>query len=261
MARLTKEQSKRHQEACALVDLDRDLSIEVAGDRVIDLCAGIGRLAYGCRDLWGRRWNDEPARQFVCVEKNPDYVKVGRKVLPEAEWVCGDVLDVPNMGLGRFDTAISNPPFGSIKRSGDAPSYTGRRFEYHVISVASQIATFGAFIIPQNSAPFRCSGESRYREEVDTECVRFQEQTRVDLTCGAGFDTSIYRDQWRGVAPKVEVVTCDFTEPMTVVAPVPSKAVAATPAARPVRPVRPMATLHLPGDQPEEQLAFEIPAA
>lgn len=292
MARLSKQQAKLHNEACALVELARDLteaekdfvlenwqeaatathnldgafftpeglardlSIEVAGDRIIDLCAGIGRLAYGCRDLWGRRWNKQAARQIVCIEKNPDYVKVGKKILPEAEWICGDVLDVPGMDLGRFDTAISNPPFGSIKRSGDAPGYKGRRFEYHVIAVASQIATLGAFIIPQMSAPFRYSGQPCYRDELDRDCAAFQQQTRIAMSCGAGFDTSIYLEEWRGVAPKVEIVTCDFSEPLQQVVE-PTRSVRVATPQRAPKP-RPITDVHLPD---EEQLTFDLPAA
>ncbi|WP_279571474.1 hypothetical protein [Streptomyces sp. 8K308] len=34
-------------------------SLHVYGDRIIDLCAGIGRLSWGCRDLL-RAWNGQP---------------------------------------------------------------------------------------------------------------------------------------------------------------------------------------------------------
>ncbi|MFD3336114.1 methyltransferase [Streptomyces sp. NPDC058700] len=284
MARLTKQQAAQHKKACDLVALDRDLtetekdfvldnwqeaatathnldgafftpealardlSIEVHGDRIIDLCAGIGRLAYSCRDYWGRRWNNQPLREIVCVEKNPDYVTVGRKILPEATWICADILAVPTLGLGRFDTAISNPPFGAIQRSGDAPGFQGGRFEYHVIAVASTLADFGAFIIPQPSAPFRYSGEPYYREERDRDCRRFEEQTGIRLGPGAGFDTSIYRDEWRGVSPKVEVAVCDFTEEPT------SHEVPAVTVLPQTRRARPVVDLPLP----DEQLALDI---
>lgn len=40
-----------------------------------------------------------------------------RKVMPEANWICADILDLPDqvdqLG-GTFDCAISNPPFGSV---------------------------------------------------------------------------------------------------------------------------------------------------
>ncbi|MFF8610847.1 methyltransferase [Streptomyces sp. NPDC015346] len=288
MARLSKEAAKAHERAAALVALDRDLtenekefvldnwqeaatashnldgafftpeplardlSIEVHGDRIIDLCAGIGRLAYTCRDYWGRRWNNQPPREIVCVEKNPAYVAVGRKILPEATWICADVLTVPTLGLGRFDTAISNPPFGAIPRSGNAPTYTGGRFEYHVIAIAAMLADFGAFIIPQRSAPFRYSGEPYYREERDRECARFEKETGIRLGPGAGFDTSMYRQEWRGVSPKVEVTVCDFDEkPALNEAPDATPRVAELHLPRP-RQRRPIVDVPLP----DEQLAF-----
>lgn len=91
MAMLSKEDAKNHREACALVALDRDLTederdivlrywqessnvtnkldgafftpealaydlqFHVHGDRIIDLCAGIGTLAFCNRELYARR--------------------------------------------------------------------------------------------------------------------------------------------------------------------------------------------------------------
>lgn len=287
MSRLSKEAAKAHEKAAALVALDRDLTedekdyvldnwqeaatathnldgafftpeglardlaIEVAGDRIIDLCAGIGRLAYSCRDYWGRRWNNQPAREIVCVEKNPVYVTVGRKILPEATWICADILELPTMDLGRFDTAISNPPFGAIKRSGNSPAYSGPRFEYHVIAIASTLAQYGAFIIPQLSAPFRYSGEPYYRERRDRECAKFEQQTGIALGPGAGFDTAIYVEEWRGVSPRVEVVVCDFDEVVAEAAP-------AVPSRERVRAAaRPVVDLPLPAEPLAGQLAFD----
>lgn len=292
MSRLSKEAAKAHEKAAALVALKRDLTndekdfvldnwqeaatathnldgafftpealardlaIEVSGDRIIDLCAGIGRLAYTCRDYWGRRWNNQPPREIVCVEKNPAYVTVGRKILPEATWICADILDVPGMNLGRFDTAISNPPFGAIKRSGNAPSYSGPRFEYHVIAVASGLARYGAFIIPQRSAPFRYSGQPYYRELRDRECAKFEQQTSIAMGAGAGFDTAIYLDEWRGVSPKVEVVVCDFDEVAAQ-----SEAAPVQQRERVVVAARPVVDLALPPEPIEGQLTFDLGVA
>jgi hypothetical protein len=249
VAKLTREQERQHAEACRLVDLDRpltedercfvldhwlesstsrnsadrahftpaglanDMSLHVHGDRIIDLAAGIGRLAFHNRNLWGRWPRGGP--EFVCVERNPDYVRVGKRVMPEARWICADLMDLPRLRaeLGTFDTAISNPPFGALPRTADAPGgYRGRRFEYHVIALAATLAGRGVFIIPQNASPFAYSGQSAMDQHGgDDEYRRFAAVTGIELEPNCGIDTSYYDDQWRGVSPRVEIVQADFT--------------------------------------------------
>lgn len=245
MAKLTKEQAKSHAAAVDLLRKDRlddderefvlrnwredanhvnsaagafftpldlafDLTIEICGRRVLDLCAGIGALSLAAH--WRTGWGD-PAREIVCIEKNPDYVAVGRKVLPEARWICADVFDLPTLNLGRFDVAISNPPFGAIKRHDrNAPRYKGRAFEYHVIDLASDAADHGAFIIPQESAPFRFSGRPFYEARQGEGYKAFAAATRVDLFAGCGVDCDYHKDGWRGVSPTVEIVVTDFRD-------------------------------------------------
>jgi hypothetical protein len=244
MAKLTKAEAKAHAAACDLLRKDRltdderefvltnwhegatninsaagafftplglalDLTIEVSGcRRIIDLCAGIGCLALACH--WRNGWGDPP-REIVCVEKNPAYVEVGRKILPEATWICADVFDVPSLGLGRFDAAISNPPFGATPRDRKAPRYSGRAFEFHVIDIAAGLAEQGAFIIPQPSAPFRFSGAPCFERCEGSAYRGFSEATGVSLEPGCGIDCAYHADGWRGVKPTVEVVTADFT--------------------------------------------------
>jgi len=186
--------------------LARDLAIETGGRSVIDLCAGMGTLAFM---VAARSWPRDMDR-IVCVEANPDYAAVGRKLLPEAEWVVADIFDLPD--LGRFDCAISNPPFGATKRTGDAPRYKGRAFEYHVIDIASDLAEFGAFIIPQMSAPFRYSGRQSYEVNEGPEYCKFAQATGLALTASCGIDCSVYQGDWHGVAPAVEIVCADFAE-------------------------------------------------
>lgn len=248
MAKLTKQQARLHRQACQLVDLERDLSEDekefvlahwqesstsanslegafftplclardlahhVVGDRIIDLGAGIGHLSWGCRNHWDRRWCNQPPREFVCVEKNPTYLRVGRKVLSEATWICADILDLPYMDLGRFDCAMANPPFGRLPRARNSPAYNGPRFEYHVIAVAAGLARRGAFLVPQTSAPFRYSGQPCYRDEPDAEYERFHRDTGITLEPSVGVDTTASDGEWRGVSPRTEVVRCDFTE-------------------------------------------------
>lgn len=244
MAKLSKAEAKAHQLACDLLALERpltleerwnvvenwqesanhvnssagafftppglacDFAIDVCGHRIIDLCAGIGMLSFA---HWSRCRYSDGTPEIVCIEKNPDYVAVGKRVLPEATWICADVFDVPSMNLGRFDVAISNPPFGAVARNGRrAPRFSGGEFEYHVIDIASDLADYGTFIIPQMSAPFRFSGQSHYREAKDDRYLRFVEQTGIELAAGCGVDCDYHKDEWHGVSPVVEIVTCEF---------------------------------------------------
>ncbi|MFG1462291.1 methyltransferase [Xanthobacter sp. DSM 24535] len=242
MSKLTKAKAKAHQQACEILkkdvltndekwfvlenwqesathintvagafftppDLARSFCIEVDGRLIIDLCAGIGTLSF----LYMEKCCFGPKPKITCVEINPDYIAVGRKILPEATWVQASVFDLPD--LEHFDCAISNPPFGNIKRGGlDAPRFTGRQFEYHVIDIASDLADYGVFIIPQMSAPFRYSGEATYRVAKDAGYLAFEQKTGIELGANCGIDCSCSQDEWHGVAPKVEVVTVDFQE-------------------------------------------------
>ncbi|MGW4527795.1 hypothetical protein [Amycolatopsis sp. NPDC004378] len=250
MAKLTYEQEHRHAQACQLIDLDRalteeerafvldhwrasstarsasdrahftpaglarDLSIHVGGDRIVDLAAGIGRLAFHCRDLWARWPHAGP--ELVCVERNPEYVRVGRRVMPDARWICADIMTIPALreDIGEFDCAVSNPPYGAIPRAvTETSGYRGRKFEYHAIALAAMIARRGVFLIPQTSAPFRYSGVPRYEAGTgDAEYRKFAAATGIELEASCGIDTTQYRDDWHDVDPLVEIVRADFTE-------------------------------------------------
>jgi len=168
---------------------------------VIDLCAGIGALAY-------QRWRRDQPTRLVCVEANPVYIAVGRKVLPEAEWIHGDVFALPH--LGRFDLAISNPPYGRVKRNGSGPRYRGSAFEYHVIDIASTLADQGVFLIPQTSAPFKFTGGGDGRVVEGLAYTRFRRETGITLCSGLGIDANLWRTEWHGVSPVVESVRVDF---------------------------------------------------
>jgi predicted RNA methylase len=185
--------------------LSNDLAIEVGRSQtVVDLCAGIGRLAFS---VYHAHYDFTPS--ITCVEINPDYVAVGKKVLPEATWILGDIFDV-YQSLPMFDCAISNPPFGRVKANARGPVYKGADFEFKVIDVASAIAHDGVFILPQVSSPFRLSGQRCYEPRTTGKAVDFQRLTGITLEPNCGFDTSVYRDDWRGVSPAVEIVLADF---------------------------------------------------
>jgi 16S rRNA G966 N2-methylase RsmD len=237
VAKLSKAEIKAHNEAMALVDcnrplkddekefildnwqesanhvnsaagafftprgLARDLSIEVGEGRIIDLCAGIGSLAY---------YAAHKATELVCVELNPEYARIGKRVVPEATWLTCSAFAPEVHALGRFDWAISNPPFGAIKADDFKGRYTGSQFEFKLIEQASRLAEYGAFIIPQMSAPFRYSGQQCYRNEEADKVRRFREQTGIIMEMNCGIDTAMYRNDWRGVSPVCEIVVCEF---------------------------------------------------
>lgn len=237
--KLTKSEIKAHAEACALIDcgrplkddekefildnwqegathvnsaagafftprsLARDFAIEVGGGRCIDLCAGIGSLAYAV---------EQKVDGLVCVEVNPEYARVGKRIVPEAEWFVCSVFDPAVLALGRFRWAISNPPFGRVPSNDYAGRVSGADFEFRVIDIASRVAELGCFILPQMSAPFRFSGQQSYRREEADRARKFREQTGIQMEAGCGIDTAIHRNEWRGVSPICEVVLCDFEQ-------------------------------------------------
>lgn len=244
MSKLTKAQAKAHQQALDLcakdvltedekifvlenfhegatnintvagafftpLDLARDLAIEANSGRVIDLCAGIGMLSFAMRQ---RNHFNNPPLDLTCIEINPEYVAIGRKILPEATWINASVFDVLDMELGRFDFAVSNPPFGAIKRPEGkrSPRYTGADFEFHVIDIASSLADFGVFLLPQMSAGFNYSGRRGYERQTSGKAHDFQAKMGLRFESGCGVDTALYVNQWRGVSPICEIVCVEF---------------------------------------------------
>lgn len=194
------------------LDLAWDHAFEMAcadrpGIRVIDLCAGIGVLSY----TLSQRFSNV---EVTCIEINPEYVAVGKKLVPGANWVQMDVMDLGALrALGPFDYAMSNPPFGRVPtfRNSCAPRYRGGEAEYKVIDVAADIAHSGVFILPQQSAGFKYSGVQHFSNDRSDKCQAFIEQTGLALEPGCGIDTSAY-GPWKSVKPVVEFVTVDFDE-------------------------------------------------
>lgn len=246
MGRLTRAQAAAHRKALGLADVRRDLtedeklfvlthfqestgttrhtdgafftpvglanclSLDVIGNRVIDLCAGIGALAFACRNP-GLGSSRESVRELVCVETNPHFVAIGRKIVPEATWLCADIFDLARYRWRLFDTAIANPPFGPTAPRTNGAGYRGPRFEYQAIAVAARLARYGVFLIPQNCAPFRYSGQHRMLEHGgDAEYRRFAAATGIELDPGCSVDTAYYDAHWHQRPPRTEIVTTDF---------------------------------------------------
>lgn len=181
--------------------LARDLAIEVQGKTIVDLCAGIGTLSY---------FAYREGREMTCIELNPDYIAVGKKIMPEARWIQGSIFD--QHFDTKFDCAISNPPFGAI--GGLRDGYGG--FEFSTLAHASRIALSGAFILPQQSTPFKYSGQRNFEDLTNTDRepqkVRsFRDKTGIAYDFNCGIDTCFHIDDWHGVAPVCEICTFEFT--------------------------------------------------
>lgn len=189
--------------------LARDFNIEVSGPKVIDLCAGIGTLAFAYVHF-RHHYNPEKIK-ITCVEMNPRYVEIGKKILPEAEWICADLFEVWQTLDRNYDTAISNPPFGkTVGKDCVDPRYKGSEFEFKVIDIASYLASFGVFIVPQMSAGFRFSGVQCYDRNESPKYKKFAEQTGIRLEVGCGVDCNFHKDDWKEVNIVVEIATTEF---------------------------------------------------
>lgn len=195
------------------VDLAKDFTLVIYENaNIVDLCAGIGMLSF-----FAFHWKN---CKVTCIELNPDYVRVGKKILPEATWINDSITDIKSFNLGTFDQAISNPPFGKIKTglTGYDRSYNGSEFEYITIDIASTIAKEGSFILPQMSTPFKYSGQKHYNEiELSTKLKKFFKETGLEMELPIGIDTSVYLDSWKGVSPMCEVVDIDFSNKPIIV--------------------------------------------
>lgn len=194
------------------LDLAYDFALEAAFDgckkqRVIELCAGIGVLAYA---VLKRNSNAD----IVCVEANPRYVEIGKKLVPQAQWICGSVEDTELLqSLGYFNTAISNPPFGRVPTMTDVctEKYTGGLAEYKVIELSSCMADYGVFLLPQESAGFSYSGVQCYERKASTKYARFEKETGIELGAGCGIDTTAYSG-FKNTSITCEIATTEFHE-------------------------------------------------
>lgn len=180
--------------------LATDFAIEadISGEKkIIDLCAGIGMLSYACTA------NDRSNVDLTCVELNHDYASIGKSLVPWAKWITEDVTNINEEdNRQRFDIAISNPPFGNIGGIS--------MFDLEVVRIASKIAKRGVFILPQQSTPFRYSGHQSFRSEVTDKLAKWMSETGIEFEFNMGIDCNTSINDWKGVKPVVEIVSCDF---------------------------------------------------
>lgn len=188
-------------------DLALDTALELgqcdAEIKVVDLCAGIGVLSWAVLTRC-------PNAKITAIEQNPEWVKIGKKLLPEVNWICADLADLNLQELGYFDCAISNPPFGNVPslKKLSSPRYTGSEAHYKVIDIACVMANSVAAIIPQQSCSFAYSGVRQFRETSSKQLERFTLETQIELGMNIGIDTTCYAS-FKATNIKVEVVSCE----------------------------------------------------
>lgn len=197
--------------------LAKEMAIEVCGDKIIDLCAGIGGLSFALSEFY-----QVNPKQYTCVEINPEFVEIGKKILPEANWIQADCLDRDFLDtlVGEFDTVISNPPYGNVKTGGkyDWLKYKGSNFEYKIVEIGAYLkCNNGVFILPQESCPFRLSTgyntRDVYRDEYKTAKYNsFVKQSGLELSANCGIDIYQYRNMWKGTKIITEIAICDYNE-------------------------------------------------
>lgn len=180
---------------------------------IVDMCAGIGTLSFAAktRDTYEGNIN-----QQICIERNPEYLKIGKRLLPYAIWIEGDIFDKTIWDniiqqYGFIDNIISNPPFGKISKS-DANrnwlKYTGAEIDIASIEIALKYSKSVSMILPINSCTFRYSGRRHYEDIPNKKIEKLKKETGLSFyMSNPGLDTSVY-NQFKNT--KVIVEHVDF---------------------------------------------------
>lgn len=206
-------------------------NIGTEGKRILDLGAGIGTLPFAI--VHYSHW--EPPKEIVCIELNPEYVEVGKRLVPSATWICGDMFDLALLrSLDRFDVAISNPPYGRGTSGLADKSWLSVTSCLHMQAVEVALRMTGGaatFVLPQVDLPWRFSmyprdwdmakrirtartGHAYTPPEQYSQNLRRILKVFPDIYFGStSEDIGDFGTDWKGVAPAVEVVSIGFDPP------------------------------------------------
>lgn len=180
---------------------------------IVDLCAGIGSLSYWILkfDSWSGRtpdgWASAEIEKLYCVEFNPEYATVGKRILPQATWIQGSCLNESIINQLPFaDCVISNPPFGSINSNDNINwiKYNSKaNFDLNIVSIGTQIANAGCFILPKGKTCYDVDKHEAIETGIHQE---FLEKTGFMIQ-PSSWDLSEFENDWYGAKPKIEFTT------------------------------------------------------
>lgn len=181
------------------LDLAYDFALFAGRSGVcVDMCAGIGVLSFcaSVRDTYSRK-----IKQQICIERNPDYLAIGKKLLPDAEWILGDMFDESMWNdiinrYGKIDSIVSNPPFGKVTKTDKDRSwlkYQGADLDIAAIEIALKFADDVSMILPSGSVSFRYSGRPYYEDIDNRKINKLKKDTGLEfMMTNPGLDTSVY---------------------------------------------------------------------
>ena len=180
---------------------------------MVDMCAGIGVLSFAAKT---RDTYDGNIKQQICIERNPEYMKIGKRLLPSAHWIEGDIFDKSLWDsiitkYGNIDCIVSNPPFGKVSKTDIDRSwldYKGADIDIASIEISLKHTDNVSMILPVNSCTFRYSGRQYFEEVENKKIEKLKKETGLSFyMSNPGIDTSVY-DQFKNT--KVIVEHVDF---------------------------------------------------
>lgn len=164
----------------------------------VDVCAGFGVLSFCARV---RDTYHSNIRHQICIERNPAFIEVGKKLLPEAEWIQGDMFDKTIWDgivqrYGRIDSIVSNPPFGKVTKTTVDRSwlkYTGADLDIAAMEIAMLYANDVSMLLPKSSVEFRYSGRRCFETVENKKVQKLRKETGIEfMMTNPGVDTSVY---------------------------------------------------------------------
>lgn len=209
------------------LSIAHSMTFNIRNENFVDLCAGIGTLSYAIKRYFdlGCRTGKKPTG--ICVENCIEYYEVGKKLLPEFHWINGSIFDqkvideIKSPMEGKQFSIISNPPYGKIANTDtkELLKYKGNCFEYKAIEIGALLgADDGAFLIPQNSCPFRMSGKINQQTHDESykssEYLKFVKSTEIEIIANIGFSTDVNEDEsgWKDVSITTEIAIIEYKE-------------------------------------------------